>query len=141
MSFGGVGYGACGSGLIQPDTPGRLGHRFTGNTTRQQGACWTTGQRVLNRIGKRGPRRVGLGLTKIAVVKRRKARRPASWAGSPFRRRDWPNRKAGHGCGVPHQRFAALHLPRSFSRRAGTEDGWAPQIPATMKLAALVFEK
>ena len=37
---------------------------------------------------------------KIAAVERRKARRPASWAGGPGRYRDRPDRKAGHGCGA-----------------------------------------
>jgi hypothetical protein len=34
---------------------------------------------------------------KIAAVKRRKARRSASWTGGPGRFRDRPDRKAGHG--------------------------------------------
>ena len=68
-----------------PDAPRRLGPRPTGITTRVQGALLDHRSAVLNRIGKRGPRCVRRGLTKIAVVKRRKARRPASWAGGPFR--------------------------------------------------------
>jgi hypothetical protein len=35
--------------------------------------------------GQAWPERVGLGSTEITAVKRRKARRPALWAGSPFR--------------------------------------------------------
>ena len=48
-----------------------------------------------------------------AVVKRREARRSASLAGGPLRKGDRPNRKAATGCGVPHQRLAALHSPHA----------------------------
>src|SRR5947209_14108139 len=49
---------------------------------------------------------------KNAAVERREARRPASSAGDPRRSRDRPDRKAGHRCGVPHQRFPALCPPQ-----------------------------
>ena len=48
-----------------------------------------------------------------AAVKRRKARRSALLAGGPLRKGDRPNRKAATGCGVPHQRLAALHSPHA----------------------------
>ena len=74
--------------------------------------------------GKRKASPSGHGRTapqpKIAAVERREARRPASLAGDPWRTRDRPDREAGHGCGVPHQRLPALRLP-SFAR--GTEKG------------------
>ena len=55
-----------------------------------------------------------------AAVKRREARRSASLAGGPLRKGDRPNRKAATGCGVPHQRLAALHSPHA--RNEGTTD-------------------
>jgi len=48
-----------------------------------------------------------------AAVKRREARRSALLAGGPLRKGDRPNRKAATGCGVPHQRLAALHSPHA----------------------------
>ena len=48
-----------------------------------------------------------------AAVKRREARRPALLADGPLRKGDRPNRKAATGCGVPHQRLAALHSPHA----------------------------
>ena len=62
--------------------------------------------------GEENPHLSGHGRTvprpKIATVERREARRPASSAGDPWRSRDRPDRKAGRGCGVPHQRLPAL---------------------------------
>ena len=58
-----------------------------------------------------------------AAVERREARRPASSAGDPWRSRDRPDRKAGHGCGVPHQRLPALCPPSIL----GAQDDGAPR--------------
>ena len=55
-----------------------------------------------------------------AAVKRREARRSALLADGPLRKGDRPNRKAANGCGVPHQRLAALHSPHA--RNEGTWD-------------------
>jgi hypothetical protein len=86
------------------------------------------------RGGKRGPR---------ASEARPHEHRGEAPQGAPARvmgRRSLPVKgpaqpQGGHGCGVPRQRFAALRSPRIVSRRARTEDGWAPPIPATMTLA------
>jgi hypothetical protein len=74
-----------------------------GESLRDQG-----GQMASVRSRKHGPE------AQNPAVERRKARRPASWAGGPAR--DRPDRKAGHGCGDPHRRLSALH-PLGFSGR------------------------
>ena len=65
--------------------PGGLGTPPYGHYDPCAGSLLDRRSPIVNRKGKRGPRRVRPGLTKIAAVKRRKARRPASWAGGPFR--------------------------------------------------------
>ena len=57
--------------------------------------------------------------TEIATVERREARRPASLAGGLRRSEDRPDREAGHGCGVPHQRLPALRYPSLGMRKRG----------------------
>src|SRR5882672_8999918 len=47
--------------------------------------------------------------------------RPASSAGDPWRSRDRPDREAGHGCAVAHQRRSALRPPQF--RGANWDDG------------------
>ena len=70
-----------------------------------------------------------------AAVERREARWPASLAGDPWRPRDRPDRKAGHGCGVPHQRLSALCPPQ---RGAHGDDG-VPRAAKNRGGGALAF--
>jgi len=112
---------------------GRLGPRLSGTTTRKLGASWTTGGQF-SPARNRGPRRGGPGPAKISTVKRRKARRPASWAGRPFRWRDRPDREVGPRVRRSAPALCGASPSSSFSRRTGRTAAGSRSFPGSLTL-------
>jgi hypothetical protein len=91
----------------------RLGFGLASRTPgRSRGSARRLAARSLADRGRCPPEKRGPGLRSVAL-KRRKARRHASWAG------DGPQPQGGHRCGDPHRRLSALPPPRTERKPAG----------------------
>jgi hypothetical protein len=126
-SVGGAGSGACGSGLITRTPRGASGLRLTGTTTLAQGAL------LYDRANEQVARHASAA--RACGARLHGNHRGEAPQGAPARvkgRQSLPLKgqappQGGHGCGVPHQRFAALHPPRAFEA-ARTDGGREPSI-------------
>jgi cell division protein FtsB len=119
----------------QPDTPGRLGTQPFGHYDPRAGSLLYHRSPVVNRYA---------SAARACGARLHGNHRGEAPQGAPARvkgRRSLPLKGQAPPQGgprvrrLPHQRLVALHSPRSVSRRARTDDGWAPAIPAAMTLA------